>query len=52
MSYYFVHFNPTIYPSPEKFSPERWIGSQQRGERLDKYLVPFSRGSRMCIGIK
>ncbi|PMD50091.1 cytochrome P450 [Hyaloscypha bicolor E] len=30
-----------IFPEPEKFQPER----------LDKYLVAFSKGSRACLGL-
>jgi cytochrome P450 len=52
MSYYFIHYDTTIFPSLQKFNPSRWIEAQERGERLEKYLVPFSKGSRNCIGIK
>lgn len=36
-----------IFPSPHEFRPERWLGE---GKRLEKYLVPFNRGPRMCVG--
>lgn len=42
-----MHYNPSIFPSPNAFRPERWI----ENPRLDKYLIAFSRGSRQCIGI-
>jgi cytochrome P450 len=51
MSYYFIHYDPSVFPSPNEFNPSRWIEARDRGERLEKYLVPFSRGSRNCIGI-
>jgi cytochrome P450 len=43
-----MHNNPLIFPSPAEFRPERWL--DQEGLRLEKYLVPFSRGTRSCIG--
>ncbi len=42
-----VHYDPSIFPSPKSFRPERWI----ENPRLDKYLIAFSKGSRQCIGI-
>jgi cytochrome P450 len=44
-----LHENPSIFPDPKKFDPERWIG--EGAQRLDKYLVNFSRGTRSCLGI-
>jgi hypothetical protein len=45
---YFVLMNPTIFPDPENFDPERWLDKEKR---LDKYLVSFGKGSRQCLGI-
>jgi cytochrome P450 len=42
-----MHYDPSIFPSPTTFRPERWI----ENPRLDKYLIAFARGSRQCIGI-
>ncbi len=42
-----MHLNPAIFPSPHEFRPERWLNDP----RLDRYLVPFSKGSRQCLGI-
>jgi cytochrome P450 len=44
-----VHTNPNIYPEPARFNPERWMDADDR-KRLEMYHVPFSRGSRSCIG--
>ena len=41
-----VSMNPKIFPEPHKFVPERWIDNKG----LDKYLLTFSKGSRMCLG--
>ena len=47
-----MHTAPSIWgPDPEKFDPERWLDPQQR-QRLDKYMVAFSKGTRICLGIK
>ncbi|KAG0645611.1 Cytochrome P450 monooxygenase [Hyphodiscus hymeniophilus] len=45
-----THYNKTIFPSPETFLPERWLDPSER-RRLEKYLQPFGRGSRACIGL-
>jgi cytochrome P450 len=37
----------TIFPDPKTYRPERWI----ENPRLDKYLLSFGRGSRICAGI-
>ena len=44
----FVHYNADIFPEPDKFIPERWLENPD----LDNWLVAFSRGPRMCLGIK
>lgn len=44
--------DPRIFPDPEVFEPERWMRAKAKGERLDRYLVNFSRGSRICLGLK
>ena len=45
-----VHENPDIFPEPRQFKPERWLQGNSNG-RLDRYLVPFSKGTRACLGI-
>ncbi|KAL9614498.1 MAG: hypothetical protein Q9167_001026 [Letrouitia subvulpina] len=42
-----VHNNPEIFPDPRTFNPDRWV----ENPRLDKYLLSFSKGSRICVGI-
>ena len=50
--------NPSIYPEPEKFKPERWLrqtasgGNDEKGIDLDKFFVPFGKGGRACQGMK
>lgn len=47
-----THFNPTIFPSPDSFLPERWLVSPAERKELEKYLLPFGRGSRSCLGVQ
>lgn len=44
--------DPTIYTQPSVFNPERWLGPSEKVAHLDKFLVPFGRGARMCVGMK
>ena len=48
---YFVSTDPELFPDPFAFQPERWVKSED-GERLDKYLTNFSKGTRSCVGQK
>ncbi len=41
-----TQMNPTIFPQPREFQPERWIGNP----RLNRYLLSFSKGTRGCLG--
>jgi cytochrome P450 len=42
-----THLDENVFPDPLAFRPHRWLD----GSAQDKYLVPFSRGTRQCIGI-
>jgi cytochrome P450 len=44
-----MHYNPEIFPEPNAFKPERWLDPDNKRD-LERYLVPFSRGSRGCVG--
>ncbi|KAK6506339.1 hypothetical protein TWF506_011257 [Arthrobotrys conoides] len=50
MSAHLMHMNADIYPDPHKFDPERWMNSDPASLQ-EKYFVPFSKGSRGCIGM-
>jgi cytochrome P450 len=41
-----VHFQEDIYPEPERFNPDRFIGKTYTPFQL----LPFGGGSRRCIG--
>ncbi|KAK3337589.1 cytochrome P450 [Cercophora scortea] len=57
MSAWNEHFNTDIFPSPDEFKPSRWLLGPNNGGvsgpngDLDRYLVPFSKGSRQCGGM-
>ncbi|PMD55747.1 cytochrome P450 [Hyaloscypha bicolor E] len=43
-----LHLNPDIFPYPHEFRPERWLDDPDG--KLDRYMVAFSGGSRICLG--
>jgi cytochrome P450 len=42
-----ILMNQSIFPNPESFIPERWINRPN----LERYFVPFGKGSRSCLGV-
>jgi len=46
VSSYELHLDPTIFPEPEKFLPERWINPT---DEMQRDWIPFGMGSRACI---
>lgn len=49
MTSLFIHDDPSIFPSPHTFRPERWLGSDAKEKA--KYLFNFGKGTRQCVGI-
>lgn len=46
-----AHNNPTIFPQPEVFRPERWLEADaSQLKQMDHYWMPFGLGSRTCLG--
>lgn len=50
MSAYMMQTDPTIYEKPLEFIPDRWLGTIN--PLMTRNMVPFSRGSRNCLGKK
>lgn len=48
MTSHFIHRNENIFPKPNEFNPDRWLG--EKGKDLDKWLVAFSKGLRSSLG--
>ena len=44
-----IHLDASIYEDPYQFQPERWLEGTKK-EGLDRYFVPFGKGSRGCAG--
>ena len=47
-----LHNDPEIFPDPFDFKPERWLPLQSEGQRLQRFIGSFGKGSRQCIGIE
>lgn len=46
---YATHHDPTLFPDPERFDPERFLG--EAGRQIDKFAwYPFGGGPRICVG--
>lgn len=46
---YTLHHDERFFPNPEKFDPDRFLGSNK--ESIVKYsYIPFGEGPRICIG--
>ncbi|KAK8081383.1 cytochrome P450 [Apiospora saccharicola] len=45
------HRDPVKFPNPDTFDPGRWLATPEAVVALDKYLVPFSKGTRSCLGM-
>ncbi|KAI8722924.1 hypothetical protein NCS52_00437900 [Fusarium sp. LHS14.1] len=48
---YTIHRWEPAFPDPERFIPDRWLDDEKIEQRKEAF-VPFSVGSRRCIGIK
>ncbi|KAI1857650.1 hypothetical protein JX265_011065 [Neoarthrinium moseri] len=54
---YAFHHNPTVYPEPFAFQPERWLPRAEEDSRdvqarrvRERDAFPFGLGSRACLG--
>lgn len=56
---YLVHREPAVFPQPETWIPERWLPQehethnnfQERIKLQQKWMMPFGKGIRMCLGM-
>ncbi|NBB82132.1 MAG: cytochrome P450 [Alphaproteobacteria bacterium] len=50
ISPYLLHRRPDLWPEPEAFRPDRFLGRSPATESTDFDLLPFSGGPRHCVG--
>jgi len=48
---YSVHHDPSFYPDPEKFDPERFSAAAKQSRNPYTYM-PFGHGPHNCIGMR
>lgn len=48
---YSIHRDPSIYPDPEKFDPERFSPAAKQSRNPYTYM-PFGHGPHNCIGMR
>jgi cytochrome P450 len=46
-----MHTDERLYPDPMHFNPDRWINSTA-GAASNSNFAPFSRGTRICLGMQ
>ena len=51
MTAFLMHMDPSIYPHPGQFNPDRFLDIDAR-KKVNKTFAPFSRGSRNCLGMQ
>lgn len=53
MTSFIGHIDPTIFPAPQEFRPERWLqkSDPESIATMKKFFMPFGKGSRMCLGV-
>lgn len=45
-----MHLDERNYTDPYKFNPDRWVDTGKKENT--RAFAPFSKGSRMCLGMK
>lgn len=46
-----LHRNPEVFPEPETWNPERWLGADEAQQReMARWFWAFGSGGRMCVG--
>jgi len=50
MSTWILHRRKDVFPDPDAFDPTRWTGTPEKLREQERWLVPFSRGTRGCLG--
>lgn len=51
-SFYNSLHDPEVYPSPEKFNPERWLDAENPANTNPKNYMVFGSGPHRCIAVE
>ncbi|KAK9247336.1 cytochrome P450 [Lipomyces tetrasporus] len=47
-----LHRDPSVFPDPETFDPDRWLKSDSEAlHRMNRSFMTFGAGIRMCVGM-
>lgn len=47
-----MHTDEKMYPDPMRFNPDRWVDKKTKPGTDKPLFAPFSRGTRMCLGMQ
>ena len=50
MQCYTTQRDPEVFPNPNVFAPDRWLSKSGPTEEMKSMFMPFSKGTRACIG--
>ena len=50
MQCYTTQRDPTVFVNPNDFLPQRWMDTQKITDAMKTLYMPFSQGSRACLG--
>jgi cytochrome P450 len=51
MQCYTTQRDPKVFPDPDIFAPDRWLTKTGATEEMKAMFMPFSKGTRACLGI-
>ncbi|XP_078586333.1 cytochrome P450 2U1-like [Branchiostoma floridae x Branchiostoma japonicum] len=52
LNLYSLHVDPTYWPDPERFDPERFLDAEGNIINKPESFMPFAGGRRVCLGEK
>jgi len=47
---YTTQRDPFVFPSPDLFSPDRWISTQGGTDAMRELMLVWGKGNRACLG--